>query len=264
MNKEILDKAFGLAVYKKLHREIDARFESIELPSTQPGSKGAPGDQGPQGSTGPQGPSGELGPDGPQGIAGADGINGTQGAMGAVGPQGPTGIQGAVGKNGTKGAKGAQGVKGADGVQGATGPAGAKGETGSQGPQGITGAQGATGADGKDGTQGATGAQGPQGPAAAPADIAPHVDSLRKEFTSYKQKLNAQLSTLGGGGSYKLLDNADVEQKKLSQVAENAILIFNPKKKKFVLTDIEAVIQSLGLETGEVAPKYNKLIDVEG
>ena len=67
-----------------------------------------------------------------------------------------------------------------------------------------------------------------------------------------------QLSTLGGGGSYKILDNADVEKTKLSSVAGDSILVYDPTKKLFVVTPFLSILERL---RAELEVQYDKLID---
>jgi hypothetical protein len=69
------------------------------------------------------------------------------------------------------------------------------------------------------------------------------------------------LSTLGGGGSYKLLDNADVEATKLSTVQGDSILIYDPLKKKFV---VESFLQIIDRIKADLEVQYNRLIDTAG
>tara|TARA_B110000093_G_scaffold129233_1_gene138121 strand:+ start:442 stop:1527 length:1086 start_codon:yes stop_codon:yes gene_type:complete len=67
-----------------------------------------------------------------------------------------------------------------------------------------------------------------------------------------------QLSTLGGGGSYKILDNADVEKTKLSSVVGDSILVYDPAKRLFVVQPFLTILDRL---KAELEVQYDKLID---
>jgi len=211
--------------------------------------KGDKGETGPQGIQGPKGDKGETGDTGPQGIQGS---KGDKGERGFPGPKGETGLKGEIGPRGFTGERGDKGE---------TGPKGDKGDTGPQGIQGSKGDKGDTGDTGPQGDKGDTG-------------DTPTIDHLEKEVNGIIKKLTlkvnnmiTQLMTFGqassssGGGSTKLLDNDDVEFTKLSNVDNNAILIFDNTKKKFVAVDLFQIISNIQTE---VEVQYNKLIDVEG
>jgi hypothetical protein len=292
--KESLNTGLAVALYKKLREQV----ESIKLIPGPPGpkgekgpkgDKGVKGDSGPEGKQGPHGPKGDKGDTGPQGPAGKDGSRGLSGEQGPkgdkgdTGPQGPAGKDGKNGKDGKSGERGPAGPKGDKGDTGSTGVPGPKGEKGDRGPKGDRGEKGDVGPRGEKGDRGDPGPAGPRGekgekgdpgPQGAPGrdgkdasepDITPIAQRLEKNFNDYRNQINNTLSTLGGGGSYKLLDNADVEMKQLSQVCENGILIFNVAKKKFVVSDIEEVILALGLDLGVgTTQQYTRLVDTEG
>ena len=291
--KDSLNTGLAVALYKKLREQV----ENIKLvpgpigpkgdrgPIGEKGVKGDKGDRGEKGDKGETGKAGDsvIGPQGIQGEQGPQGEVGPEGPIGNVGPKGETGPEGPKGEKGDRGEKGDQGPEGRIGLTGKTGktgkagppgPIGPKGETGPSGPKGDRGIRGEAGPAGERGEKGERGAdglpgiQGPQGPAgkdASEPDIGPITERLEKNFNDYRNQINKSLSTLGGGGSYKILDNADVEIKQLSEVTENAILIYNVRKQKFVVSDIEEVILSLGLDLGVgTAQKYTRLIDVDG
>ena len=247
------------------------------------GIQGIKGDKGDTGEQGLKGDQGDTGPQGIQGITGEQGIQGIQGVAGIKGDQGEQGIQG------IQGLKGVQGDRGIQGIQGEQGPKGDKGDTGEQGPEGQIGPQGLPGVPGKDGPRGPkgdVGAPGPQGIAGtdgAPGlDGAPGKDATEPNLEPFFQKISDQYAKLqsalvskinmtlmnasmgggsSGGGSAKILDNDDVEFKRLSEVTQNAVLIFDSTKKKFVVRDLLDFIQTI--QTG-VEVQYNKLIDVDG
>lgn len=251
-------------------------------PQGIPGDRGEIGPIGPQGEVGPIGPKGDQGEVGPQGEQGPVGATGEQGPKGEKGPKGDTGPQGIPGIQGPRGIQGAHGEKGDRGDIGATGPQGPKGDQGLpgiQGPAGPRGEKGERGDVGPQGPKGDIGATGPQGEQGLPGkdgvdgstpNIEPTISQIREEYmklhSSFVAKVNMTLMNIqggggGGGGSAKILDNDDVEFKRLSEVTENAILIFDQAKKKFVVKDLLEFIQTI--QTG-VEVQYNKLIDVDG
>lgn len=144
------------------------------------------------------------------------------------------------------------------GPKGETGERGEKGEQGERGVPGLQGLRGPQGQIGERGPQGVPGEKGDPGPA---PDIDPYVKRMQDDMTVWRSNVNKALSTLGGGGSYKLLDNADVEYKPTSVVEEDSILIYDPSKKKFVVTNLSTVLNRLKIG---VEVQYNKLIDQEG
>lgn len=226
------------------------------------GFKGDKGDKGDTGEQGPQGIQGEMGPMGPQGIQGPKGDTGEQGPKGDKGDKGDTGATGQIGLQGPKGDKGDQGEPGEPGIQGPKGDKGDKGDTGPQGPKGDVGAQGPQGEPGKDGRDGID---------APEPDLEPYIQKISDQYGKLQSTLVAKINmtlmnaTAGGGssggGSARILDNDDVEFKRLSEVTENAVLIFDATKKKFVVRDLLEFIQTI--QTG-VEVQYNKLIDVDG
>lgn len=254
------------------------------IPGTQgpKGDKGDTGDVGPQGEIGPQGiqgPQGEQGEVGPQGLQGIQGPKGDRGDTGTQGPKGDKGDTGPIGKTGPKGDTGAQGIQGTQGVTGAkgdTGPQGPKGDKGDVGPQGIQGPKGdrgdvgPQGIPGQQGPKGDKGDKGDPGPSGETPNIQSYLDDIKDHYAKLQSSLVAKINmTLmngpgggsSGGGSARILDNDDVEFKRLDAMTENAILIFDQSKKKFVVRDLLEFIQTI--QTG-VEVQYNKLIDVDG
>lgn len=99
-------------------------------------------------------------------------------------------------------------------------------------------------------------------PAADPLLLERNITELAKKIRFLEQTIGNLVMQGGpGGGSVKILDNDDVEFKRLTEVTENAVLIFDTTKKKFVARDLVEFIQ--GIQTG-VEVQYNKLIDVDG
>lgn len=249
-------------------------------PIGEKGDRGESGEQGPQGISGPQGDQGnegDRGPIGEKGERGEQGVQGVRGETGRDGKVGPQGIQGVKGDKGDQGPQGIQGDQGPQGIQGEVGPQGEKGDRGVDGEKGKTGERGATGPSGPQGIQGERGETGPQGTAGKDAEnYEPRFQGLLDEFNekvkdlsgkvntnieSQTKRISQQLSTLGGGGSYKLVDNADVDKSAISGVVDNAILIYDPTTQKF---KAESFIDVLDRLKAELEVQYNRLIDVVG
>jgi len=189
----------------------------------------------------------ERGEQGPQGIPGKDGIQGPKGDTGEQGPKGDTGEQGPQGIPGKDGIQGPKGISGKDGIQGpkgdvgTQGPKGDKGDTGEQGPKGDTGEQGPKGEPGESG-------------ASADNELIKQIEKQFNKFQEndkeYRQKLNAQLSTLGGGGSTQLLDNDDVIYKPISTLSNNTILFYTNTDKKFKTITLQQAVTDSGISIG--------------
>ena len=195
------------------------------------------------------GKDGEQGPMGPQGIPGEQGPKGDKGDVGPIGPRGLTG---------PKGDKGDVGPKGDIGPMGPQGPKGDKGDPGPMGPQGPKG------------DMGPRGEQGPPGKDAEPINIEPYLEKIKDQYQKLQSALVSRINNAlssdqvggsSGGGSARILDNDDVEFKRLSEVAENCVLIFDATKKKFVVKDL---LEFIGTIQAGVEVQYNKLIDVDG
>ena len=232
------------------------------------GDKGDRGAQGPQGDRGPIGERGDIGPEGPrgqqgdtgrpfyytdftaeqlEGLTGPKGETGERGAVGPMGPQGSTGPQGVQGETGPQGETGERGIQGEQGIQGEAGVAGPKGDKGDTGEAGIQGEQGPAGPIGPQGIQGERGEQGPKGDAGQTPDIKPLEEKVEKKISELADRMQSNVrntirsatsSTTSGGGSYKIMDNADVVYSKPSN---NDILQFDGNLKKFVARPAVAV-----------------------
>jgi len=244
------------------------------------GDRGDKGERGERGEVGAQGEKGEKGDKGDQGIKGDTGAKGERGEKGDIGLQGLTGPQGERGEKGDKGDKGNSGERGDRGEQGVAGPAGRDGTIGPIGPQGVAGPKGERGERGERGLTGPQGEQGIQGEKGEPGTPAPdYRNEFEEALKNFNQRLtenasrvdnniqkqidriNQSLSTIGGGGSYKLVDNADVDKAALKGVVDDAILIYDPTKKKFIADSFVNVLDRL---KAELEVQYNKLIDQEG
>ncbi len=243
------------------------KFKSELTEQIQPGPPGKDGRDGKDGIDGIQGPPGKDGRDGKDG---KDGIDGIQGPIGPQGPKGDPGLQGpkgdkgsdgAPGKVGQKGPKGDKGDAGPQGEQGFPGPKGDKGDPGETGPQGPKGDKGDPGLQGPKGDKGDKGDRGEPGPPGPPAELEPvlkpHLDNLNR----WRENVNKSLASLGGGGSFGILDNRDVEKKPLSVIADKALLVYNINKKKFVVTDLQEIFAEFQASS---EPMYSRLIDVDG
>ena len=253
------------------------------------GARGVTGEQGPKGDKGVKGDRGEQGPSGLDGSKGDAGDRGERGEKGDRGEQGIQGVRGEIGLPGPEGKQGPQGLKGDRGdagEKGDTGQVGPKGETGRTGEKGERGATGTQGEKGEKGERGEVGTQGPKGEKGdrgekgdkgedAP-DYEPRFEELLKEFNNKVSEqqstvnknvdrqlnnLQKSLQSLGGGGSYKLVDNADVDKAALKGVVDNAILIYDPATGKFIADSFINVLDRL---KAELEVQYNRLIDVDG
>ena len=242
------------------------------------GADGTSGRDGIDGKDGERGEKGETGEQGLQGLQGLKGDKGDIGPVGETGPQGERGLTGDTGKTGAKGDTGKTGERGKDGAQGDAGPKGDVGLQGVQGIQGLKGDKGDPGVRGEKGERGEQGPQGIQGEAGTPApDYREKFENALKSFneqlTENKnivsanlekqiQQINRSLSSLGGGGSYKILDNADVDKTKLKDIVGDSILIYNPTKKKFVVESFQSIIDRLEITVGAALEvQYDKLVD---
>ena len=246
-------------------------------PKGDKGVKGDRGEQGPRGLDGSKGDAGDRGEIGPQGERGEQGLQGIRGEIGLPGPegkQGPQGLKGDKGDRGDVGEKGETGAAGQKGEKGETGATGPRGETGPQGEKGDKGERGEVGTQGPPGEKGDRGEKGDKGEDAP--DYEPRFNELldlfnkkvsdqqatvNKNVDRQLNNLQKSLQSLGGGGSYKLVDNADVDKAALKGVVDNAILIYDPATGKFIADSFINVLDRL---KAELEVQYNRLIDVDG
>tara|TARA_R110000868_G_scaffold30953_8_gene113938 strand:+ start:33198 stop:34322 length:1125 start_codon:yes stop_codon:yes gene_type:complete len=246
------------------------------------GTTGADGTSGSNGTDGADGARGEAGETGEPGFQGIQGLKGDTGDIGPVGETGSQGERGLAGDTGKTGAKGDTGKTGERGETGATGSVGPKGDLGSQGDQGVKGAKGVkgdtgdTGLRGETGERGEIGPQGIQGDAGTPApDYKEKFEDALEKFNSRLtenaakvegslqqqiEKINRSLSTIGGGGSYKIVDNADVDKAAITSLVDDAVLIYDPTKKKFVAQSFLSILDRL---KADLEVQYDKLVDEE-
>jgi|TARA_R110000803_G_scaffold46198_17_gene97148 hypothetical protein len=169
-----------------------------------------------------------------------------KGDTGERGPKGDTGNRGPEGKQGQIGSSG---EKGEPGIQGLAGKAGKAGERGEAGPQGESGEKGET-PPAPDYTE-----KFEEALSKFNKTISKNQEEINKNVNSQIRKLN---SLAGGGGSYKIVDNADVDKAAILNVVADAILIYDPVKKKFVAQDFLSIIDRL---KADLEVQYDKLID---
>ena len=240
------------------------------------GTAGADGESGRDGVDGKDGDRGEKGETGEQGLQGLQGLKGDKGDIGPVGEtglQGERGLTGDTGKTGAKGDTGKTGERGKDGAQGVAGPKGDVGLQGVQGIQGLKGDKGDPGVRGEKGERGDRGEQGPQGPAGPDykerfedalegfnKQLTENKDTVNKNLEKQIQQINRSLSTIGGGGSYKIVDNADVDKAAITSLVDDAVLIYDPTKKKFVAQSFLSILDRL---KADLEVQYDKLVDEE-
>jgi len=269
-------------------------------PQGLPGARGEKGERGHTGNEGQQGESGKEGPTGPAGPTGQQGIQGIPGKDGEKGDQGEVGLQGVIGKTGEKGEKGETGGQGPRGDRGDVGPQGEKGEKGETGPVGSTGERGLPGPTGPKGEKGEKGEPGvdadrkeidkyveelfnsakqhlnekqvelnEQLDAVQTNELSEFKKNLKKEVSDtiekHKKFVDAQISSRwassAGGGSVNILQMDDVEFKKRHQVEDEAILVFDTAKSKFVSESFLDVLDRL---KAELEVQYDKLVDTAG
>ena len=161
---------------------------------------------------------------------------------------------------------------------------------GKQGPKGKPGLRGKPGPKGKQGLKGKDGKDAPPidmkklaeevyakidtdpivKAASANIDTDPIAASLKEELENFleqtQNKINKRMSAIGvggsGGGSYKILDNADVEFARPSDLTEDAILRFDINKKKFVNESFSSILSRIQTNVqAAVEVQYNRLID---
>ena len=277
--------------------DIISEVETIRGPTGQDGKQGAKGDKGvkgDKGDTGEQGiagvdgefgrdgidgkdgergEKGETGEQGFQGIQGLKGDTGNIGPVGETGPQGERGLAGDTGQNGSKGDTGKTGERGKTGATGSVGPKGDLGLQGAQGIQGVKGDTGDTGLRGEKGARGETGLQGTQGPAGPDykerfeealagfnEQLTENKNTVTANLEKQIQQINRSLSTIGGGGSYKIVDNADVDKAAITSLVDDAVLIYDPTKKKFVAQSFLSILDRL---KADLEVQYDKLVDEE-
>jgi len=243
------------------------------------GIAGADGSSGRDGIDGKDGERGEKGETGEQGLQGLQGLKGDKGDIGPVGETGPQGERGLTGDTGKTGAKGDTGKTGERGAMGAQGVAGPKGDVGLQGVQGLkgskgdkgdTGDTGLRGSDGRKGDKGDQGIQGPAGPdykerfeealAGFNEQLTENKNTVTANLEKQIQQINRSLSTIGGGGSYKIVDNADVDKAAITSLVDDAVLIYDPTKKKFVAQSFLSILDRL---KADLEVQYDKLVDEE-
>jgi|11BtaG_2_1085332.scaffolds.fasta_scaffold00112_43 hypothetical protein len=178
-----------------------------------------------------QGPQGEQGP---PGLIGEQGIQGLPGEPGLIGEQGPQGNPGPEGPRGQRGQRGKAGLIGEQGIQGETGP------IGPMGPQGPAGQ------DGKDGKDGET------------PNVDPLIEKIReeleakllKDYETQRANIEAALRNVrapgsgmsSSGGSVRIMDNDDVQRKRLSDIDDDSLLVFDTDAKKYQTETFQSLL----------------------
>ena len=243
-------------VKKELLEQVQTMIEEIDiaplLPILEEPKQGIKGDKGIKGDTGKPGPKGGQGIKGDTGIQGIQGETGIQGKDGIQGIQGNTGLDGANGKDGIQGNAGADGKDGVNGINAKDGKDGVDGKDGANGKDGVNGKAGVDGKDGVDGI------------AAEAPDIQPYLDKVTKDFNKWRENVNKSLQSMGGGGSFRILDNADVKYSKVSQMTNNDILVWDETINKFTSLNITDVINTIRLELDVQFDKLIEEVTVDG
>lgn len=88
-------------------------------------------------------------------------------------------------------------------------------------------------------------------------------EDLQRNYTDFLGKVQTQLASLGGGGSYELMDNRDVVRQKASMLDDRSILIFNSAIQKFEpktlsnsLSETEQITASTQISQFETNEKF--------
>ena len=222
-------KLFG-AIVSFVEKRLDKFKKDLltSIPEVLPESFSQPGVPGPAGEKGETGASG--GPRGLRGLPGRDGVN----IIGEEGPPGRDGRDARPARNGRPGLKGNIGDPGRDGINGTDG---------NHGLHGTDGKDGAPGRDGKDHT-------------------GKEYSRLRFEFDEYRRLTQTQMSSLGGGGSTRILEMDDVVQNYRGQLANNDVLLWDDSINKFRSYNMVTLINTVtDTVTTNVETMYDKLID---
>jgi len=168
--------------------------------------------------------------------------------------------------------KGDKGDKGERGLKGDTGKTGAKGDAGKTGERGEMGATGSVGKQGERGETGPQGERGEKGDTAPAPDYSEQFEEalskFNKTFSQNQQEINKSVNSqirrlsglAGGGGSYKIVDNADVDKAAITSLVDDAVLIYDPTKKKFVAQSFLSILDRL---KADLEVQYDKLVDEE-
>ena len=180
------------------------------------------------------------GPRGIQGEPGDPGIQGEQGPQGLIGEQGEPGPEG---PRGQRGQRGKQGLIGEQGLSGEPGPQGIQGEPGPQGPEGPAGKDGQDGKDGKDGET---------------PNVDPLIEKIRqeleakllKDYETQRSNIEAALRNVrapgtgmaSSGGSVRIMDNDDVQRKRLNDIDDDSLLVFDTDTKKYQTETFQSLL----------------------
>jgi hypothetical protein len=181
--------------------------------------------------------------EGPQGIQGEPGDPGIQGEQGPQGLIGERGEPGPEGPRGQRGQRGKQGLIGEQGLPGEPGPQGIQGEPGPQGPEGPAGKDGQDGKDGKDGET---------------PNVDPLIEKIRqeleakllKDYETQRANIEAALRNVrapgtgmaSSGGSVRIMDNDDVQRKRLNDINDDSLLVFDTDTKKYQTETFQSLL----------------------
>lgn len=180
------------------------------------------------------------GSQGIQGEPGEPGIQGERGPQGLIGEQGEPGPEG---PRGQRGQRGKQGLIGEQGLPGEPGPQGIQGEPGPQGPEGPAGQDGKDGKDGKDGET---------------PNVDPLIEKIRqeleakllKDYETQRSNIEAALRNVrapgtgmaSSGGSVRIMDNDDVQRKRLNDINDDSLLVFDTDTKKYQTETFQSLL----------------------
>lgn len=230
---ELSGQEFALRIEEKKESELRTIIENQELIETIAEKVRVPND-------GNDGKDGERGATGEPGRSGKDG---ERGERGLTGKDGRDGLDGSKGEPGSRGERGSDGKDGIDGKDGKRGPRGLKGDTGATGPKGDKGDRG------EPGPAGITEQRIINDKIEIDAVGKKEWEQFRKLDQVYKQRLNTQLSSLGGGGSDALMENRDVAYVDPSQISNGQFLAYDASLGTFALTDISTLQGESGSNT---------------
>ena len=85
-----------------------------------------------------------------------------------------------------------------------------------------------------------------------------NTSTVNKNVERTLANVQKSLSSLGGGGSYKIVDNADVDKAAITSLVDDAVLIYDPLKKKFVAQSFLSILDRL---KADLEVQYDKLVD---
>ena len=153
------------------------------------------------------------------------GLKGDKGDPGLKGDKGDPGLKGDKGEPGQDGDKGDPGLKGDKGDPGLKGDRGDKGDPGLKGDKGDKGDKGEPGKDGE----------------------TPSIEHHIKTFNGWRENVNKSLASLGGGGSYNIMDMSNVQYKATKQLNDGDVLVFNGTTRKYEARNLDLTVDGVPL-----------------